>query len=160
MPLKVTGDLVTTAEINAFLAYAARVTHNANQSITTTATQQALIFNTEHFDTDSIHDIVTNNNRLTCRTAGTYAIYGCAEFAANATGYRQLSVRVGGTNYVATVTIPSAGAGPPSVVAIATHWNLAVGEYVELMALQTSGGALNVNATSNYSPVFSMAKVA
>src|SRR4051794_16526480 len=38
----------------------------------------ALTFNTEHFDTDSIHSTSSNTSRLTCQTAGIYVITASA----------------------------------------------------------------------------------
>ena len=39
---------------------------------------------------------------------------------------------------------------------IPAHYDLAVGDYVELLAYQTSGGALNAIAVGNYAPSLSM----
>ena len=133
----------------------AAVTHDATQAISTGA-NIALAFNTERWDTNAIHDNVTNNSRLTCKTAGKYTINGCFSFAANATGYRQGSIRLNGTTLI---SISGFGA-PPSPyeprVALSCTYNLAVNDYVELMAFQDSGGNLNVQQAGNYTPEFRM----
>ena len=41
---------------------------------------------------------------------------------------------------------------------IATIYELAVDDYVELLVRQNSGGALNISTKSNQSPEFSMIK--
>lgn len=137
----------------------ARVTHNAAQSIPT-ATNTALAFNTERWDTDTIHDTSTNNSRLTCKTAGKYLIAGHVLFAGHATGQRQLSVRLNGATYCGIVNHISASAAVQSCLSISTVLDLAVNDYVELVALQTSGGDLNISQANNYTPEFMMIKIA
>ncbi len=134
----------------------ARVYNSAAISLTT-ATSTALTFNSERNDTDSIHDTTTNTNRLTCNTAGRYVIAGTVEFGGNATGLRLIIIRINGTTEIARQFL-AANAGTQSM-SVSTLYTLAVTDYVELVAYQSSGGALNVNAAANYSPEFSMAKV-
>lgn len=140
----------------------ARVTHSLAQSISS-ATNTALAFNTERYDQDglgtsTIHDNTVNNTRLICRVAGKYSIGGNVEWAANATGVRDVFLRLNGSAYIAysrfsTVVASTIQQG------IATDWELAVNDYVELVVFQNSGGGLNVNSTSAYSPEFWMHRV-
>ncbi|MHB9144732.1 MAG: hypothetical protein ACYC5Y_05275 [Symbiobacteriia bacterium] len=139
----------------------ARVASDVAQSIANNAWTE-LTFNLESWDTDAIHDTVANNTRLTCQTAGKYLITGNVEFAANAAGDRRLAIRLGGAlgSYIAEQSANAVGtAGVPSVLSISTIYDLAAGAYVELMAYQGSGGALNTNPDGEFSPVFSMIKV-
>src|SRR5688500_16432952 len=76
-------------------APAVRAYHNAAQAITT-ATWTSLALNSERFDqagnaAATMHDLVTNNSRLTCKYAGVYWIHGEAVFEANATGVQRTS---------------------------------------------------------------------
>lgn len=140
-----------------------RVYHNANQSITT-ATLTALAFNSERYDqagnaADTQHDTSTNNSRLTCKYAGVYSIKGCAEFAANATGQRQVRIRLNGSSYIALENDPTSSGTNGTVLAVSADYSLAVNDYVELVVFQDSGGNLNVTATGNYSPEFMMHRV-
>jgi len=64
-----------------------QVHHNATQSISNT-TNTILAFNTEDFDTDSMHDNSTNNNRLVATTAGKYLVVGKVEWQDSTTGSR------------------------------------------------------------------------
>lgn len=137
---------------------AARVFHSANQSITTSA-GTALAFDSERFDTDTIHDTVTNNSRLTCKTAGKYQVTGSISFASNVTGLRQVFIRLNGTTAIAIQTAPAVS-GSTHELTVSTLWDFAVNDYVELMAFQSSGGNLNVTVTSSYSPEFMMSRVA
>lgn len=137
----------------------ARVNHGASQSIAD-ATHVALAFNAEREDTDTIHDGVTNNSRLTCKTAGVYVISGNAAFAANATGARGLGIRFGGSIFLALNFLHNTGsAGAETILNVSTIYRLAVNQYVELTAYQSSGGALNVLASDNYTPEFTMARI-
>lgn len=149
---------------DAHLMPAVRVFHNANQSITT-ATLTALAFNSERYDTvggvaSNQHDTVTNNSRLTCRYAGIYDISASVEFAANATGERDVRIRLNGTTYIGFQREPTNTASFSTIVNCTTDYQLAVNDYVECVVFQESGGALNVVASSNWSPEFMMKRVA
>jgi hypothetical protein len=166
------GTPITAAKLNnieqgvfdAHLMPAVRVFHNASQSITS-STPTALAFNSERFDTaggsaSTQHDTVTNNSRLTCRYAGKYLITGHVAWPINAAGtQRQTIIRLNGTAYIAWQTVqPSGGHG--SETSVATVYDLAVNDYVQLIVNQYSGGALSLPAVGNYSPEFSMVRVA
>src|SRR4051812_49348432 len=64
---------------------ACRARKTTAQSLNT-ATLTTVLFDAERFDTDAIHDNVTNTSRLTCQTAGIYVITADLSFASNATG--------------------------------------------------------------------------
>src|SRR5262245_22049217 len=91
----VKGDLDFLANPPACRAY-----HNAAQALTT-GVEASLALNSERYDTDTMHDTVTNNSRLTIKTAGLYIITGHVEFANNATGYRLGGLRVNNTTTIA-----------------------------------------------------------
>lgn len=135
----------------------ARVYNNANLSISN-ATQVALTFNTERYDTDTIHDTSSNTSRLTCKTAGKYLIIANAEFAANATGVRGLYIRLNGATLIG-ITHAQITSGDGAIFTVSTIYDLAVNDYVEVMAYQASGGSLNVMANANYSPEFMMQRI-
>jgi hypothetical protein len=134
--------------------------HAATQSVSN-ATLTTLSLNSERYDSDpngAIHDTVTNNTRLTCRTAGTYLIVGQVGWAVNATGIRRIQIQANGSFSLAIVSAnPVTGESHimPPVVAV---YQLAATEYVELVAYQTSGGALSTIADT-YSVSFTMAKL-
>lgn len=167
-----TNQLVSAANLNeqvrdnmnaVWLAAAVRVYHNAAQSLTTAALT-TLAFNSERFDqaagvASTQHDVITNSSRLTCRVTGVYQISACIQFAANATGIRQLNIQLGGTTVIAAEIVPAAGTGP-TIVSVSTLYSLtATTDYVEVIASQTSGGNLNVDTSANYSPEFMMVRV-
>lgn len=115
-------------------------------------TQTGISFDAERVDTGAMHSTSVNTSRMTVPAggAGWYDLGGHVEFAGNATGYRNLSIRLNGATYIAVENI-----GPVSTtvmrMSIHTEYQLAVGDYFELVAFQTSGAGLDVNAAGNYS---------
>src|SRR6266498_542252 len=94
--------VIETGIYDAHRMPACRVTTTAAQTLTTSV-PLSFVFASERFDTDAIHDNTTNNSRLTCKTAGVYQISGQVEYAANATGRRELLIRLNGTTPIADI---------------------------------------------------------
>lgn len=140
--------------IGAYNQPRARVYHSATQSLST-ATVTTLSFNSERYDTGAMHDTSTNNSRLTVPKPGVYLVGGHVEFAANATGQRGLYLYLNGATYLA-YDIHDASAANETAVTVSTVDQFVVGDYVELRAYQSSGGMLNVNSVTRYTPEFHM----
>lgn len=137
---------------------ACRVFHNANQS----ATDNTLLtsaFNSERYDTDSMHDTVTNNSRITFNTAGVYSIMFNGRFsAANDYSLAGAFIRLNGATFIAINTGGRALVGTADLLfGVSTMYKFAVGDYVELQVLQknTTLAARNLEVVTNYSPEFS-----
>jgi len=115
----------------------------------TTAVAAPITFTTEIIDTDYLggsgHDNVTNPSRYTANFPGLYLLGGGAAFAANATGRRACWWQVNGIAVNgSSVAGPAAIGGLETVVsAREIEVFLNVGDYVELMGYQESGGNLN-----------------
>jgi hypothetical protein len=138
---------------------AARVYNGSDISVSHSSAT-ALTFDSERFDNDTIHDTVTNPSRLTCKTAGRYLITGHVSFqTANATGVRELWVRLNGATKIAGQTGPGRGSGADTPVTVGTVYELAENDYVELIAYQDSGSAAAAKAQDNWSPEFSMIRI-
>lgn len=154
-----TGEDITAARLNenrdsvTFLGTppSCRVYNNAAISHTTSGSTQYLTFNSERFDTDTMHSTAVNTGRVTATTAGKYAVWGMGEFASNATGQRGFSIRLSGTTTIAA-TLADSSAATVFQGIVSTFYALAATEYVELGAFQSSGGALNVTSSANFSP--------
>lgn len=133
----------------------ARVYNSTAFSVANT-TFTAITFNSERYDIGACHSTSSNTSRLTVPSGGggVYIIGGCASFAANATGIRQLSIRVNGTTDIWAVSDTSVTASGAANLALTTDYRLAAGDYVELVAYQSSGGNLNVSNAGSYSPEF------
>jgi hypothetical protein len=117
---------------------------SAVQSINN-STWSALTFDTENFDTNTFHDNSTNNTRLTIPSGkgGYYSIGGNIVFAGNATGIRAVGIYKNGSAFVYVSGIPG-GVASDIRANFAYVMSLTAGDYVEVYALQTSGGALNI----------------
>lgn len=139
------------------LVPACRVTHSVAQSIAHN-TVTALVFDTERFDTDTIHDPAVNNSRLTCKTAGKYLVYGNVGYAANATGERQLRISLNGVTLHGGAQLTPVSGNNTSVVVLAIV-ELAVNDYVQLEAYHTAGVALNVIQNTASTPEFGMTRI-
>jgi hypothetical protein len=135
----------------------ARAYHNAHQSIPNNTTT-VLAFNSERFDSDTIHDLVTNNSRLTCKTAGIYAVFLHVTFASHAVGRRNVSINRD-TGYSQALSEWDTNANSSTHVSLACICSLAVDDYLTAGVYQTSGGALNVQVQDQFSPEFGMVKL-
>jgi hypothetical protein len=133
--------------------------HSANQSIAND-TNTVVALNSETHDSDpngAIHDTAANNSRLTVRTAGLYLVCGGVQFAANATGYRDVFVQLNGATTIGMVRVPAV-AGVVQLTQVFAVRVLAASDYVELWVRQTSGGALNVEF-ANSTPWLALTKL-
>lgn len=131
---------------------ACRVYNDAAQSVPD-ITNTLVSFNTELFDTDAIHDPAAPTT-LTCKTAGIYLITAQVNFDTNATGARTLQIKHNNTTIIAMNSVAGA-----TRVNVSTVYRLAVNDFLIVVAYQNSGGALNITASSRYSPDFSMVKI-
>lgn len=123
------------------------------QSLATGTTDIAITLDTEDYDSDNGHSTSTNTSRYTIQVAGTYLILGTLAFATNATGNRKVGINVNGANARGGTSQSPGFAGNSWCACVATEQVLAVGDYVELAAWQTSGGNLSTGAATGFGPV-------
>lgn len=130
--------------------------YNSSNISLTNDTSTVLALNSERYDsTGAMHDTVTNNSRVTIVEDGIYIITFLCSFAANATGDRQATIRKNGNEYLGGSEKKAASASFETGMQVTVHELLYAGEYVESVAKQDSGGALNVLAT-RYSPILTV----
>lgn len=132
---------------------AARV-HNSAAISVSNVTQTVLTFDSERFDTDTIHSTSSNTGRLTATTAGKYYITGTVEWASSPS-QGNIAIRLNGATSIAASVVVADYRN----MVISTLYDLAATDYVELLVRQSSGGAINITANSNFSPEFAMARV-
>ena len=132
---------------------------SSSQTLSTSGTEYAVNFDAELFDIvqsgDSpMHDTATTNSRVYIRTTGKYRITSQITFSTNSTGFRQARVRmnaagnpVGGTELGLSLQDAVAG-NPSSVPVLVPIYQFTAGDYVEVFAVQTSGGSLGLNVSS------------
>jgi protein involved in polysaccharide export with SLBB domain len=138
---------------------AVRCRNSANISIPNT-TFTALTFDTNDVDQGTPtpqHSTSSNTSRLVCQQAGLYSITAGVDFDnASSSGTRQVRLRLNGTTDIAEQNVV-AFSGHPNLC-VTTIYRLAVGDYVEVVVYQDSGGSLLAD-TNTWSPVFMMARI-
>lgn len=134
-----------------------RVYNNANISIANN-TATALTFNSERYDTDSMHNTSTNTSRIAINTAGKYNVIGQCTFNASATGARSLQLLVNGSIIIAEKD-EAGSAAIGARLNLSTIWDFSVNDYIEMVVTQTSGGSLNILNITAYSPEFMASRI-
>ena len=148
-------------------AIACRAYRNSAQS-TANNTWVPIQLNAEYFDdvpsgVTEQHSNSTNNTRITCRVTGTYMVAGGVQWATNAAGSRIMGIRRNGNIFVALQRSMNDSAGNHHSSA-STIIKLNAGDYVELMAFQSSGGSLDVvydsSGPQEHTPYLAIARIA
>jgi hypothetical protein len=109
----------------------------------------ALSFKQKRYDSDAMFDAAAPA-RLTCRTAGRYAISAAVEFDANAKGSRQVMIRLNGSDEVAAMRVGAAEDESTQITFTAPPIELKAGDYIELLVRQTSGSPLQVKTAPTF----------
>lgn len=137
-------------------APACRVYRTTNQSIANN-TATVVQFPSERWDNFGMHDVSTNNSRITIPTggAGLYLIHSAVSFSANATGIRRISLNLNGSTVIARQHIAGFTSHPTFLSATA-FYRLVAGDYVETEVFQDSGGALDCAVSANAVPEFTV----
>ena len=108
---------------------------------TTTSATSTILFDTEQYDTDTMHSTSSNTGRITATTTGLYHVTGQICMASNATGTRTILIIKNGTTTLASDRLHSVVA-TNAYLDTACDVQLTAGDYVELAMIQTSGGNL------------------
>lgn len=133
---------------------ACRVFNSANISITTSGVSQTLTYDSERYDTDSMHSTSVNTGRITFNTAGIYTVTSQIIFFNNSVGERYIAIVLNGTTTIVRNQFAANGTGGPWRMQASTTYKFSVSDYIETSVFQTSGGALNINFEGNDSPEF------
>jgi len=140
-----------------------RVYRSTAQSIPN-ATFTAMSFDTVRYDVGpSPHWVAGSPTRLTCQVAGTYAVWAGVQYNGATGGYTRVAqIYKNGSIYLGSGGVGGAAsnAGGAPAASNATIVQLSIGDYVEALAYQDSGAALNTyggSATSQHCADFSMA---
>jgi hypothetical protein len=125
---------------------------NSADIAATSGASTLLTFNTESFDTDSMHSTVSNTSRITFNTAGVYSVGAMITWTASGAGsYRQLSLRLNGTTTIGLVQIPPVTGGTlATAMQLERTLKFAATDFIEFFGQQDSGGSLSM-LTSNFS---------
>lgn len=125
---------------------------------------QELLFDSEYYDSDSIHSMDTNTGCLSCKTSGVYLVIASIAFETNIVGTRYLSLHrtpAGGGTIIEiarqqmTTNATNGGAG----LNISKIVEMFVGDFLQCRAYQNSGGVLYLHNTPEFSPEFQMIRL-
>jgi hypothetical protein len=162
-----TAQLVTTSLMNTewvenikFLANppACRAYHNTTQSVSD-GTPAFVAFNSERYDTDTMHSTSVATDRITFKTAGLYVVQFNGAFVASndyvssfAGIYLNSSMFIGLTNGGAAVTGLN-----DLYLSVSTVYKFAVNDYIQAQVMQNNSGsaAKNLMGGAAFSPEFS-----
>lgn len=113
-----------------------------------------LTFDSEQFDSDSMHSTTVNTNRITFTRAGTYLVSCHLQVDPNATGMRGLICRfTGGSNYVAVDTKPAVTTATwGTTLQVTTIYQFAAADWVDFAVFQNSGGTIQAMSSAYWSP--------
>jgi hypothetical protein len=153
----------TSSELNSFvvtpLAFTlakpfAKVKRAAVQSIPN-ASFTTVTFDNEIYDYGTMYD-AGSPTRLTAREAGWYTAVGHVGFIANATGIRGIGFQVNGVSTDGGMIFVGAFASLDARMGVVEHLFFNVGDYIEIIIYQSSGGALNTSAAAGSVPTLSL----
>jgi hypothetical protein len=155
-----TDGQVLTADSNETtgLKWAASGAAFAGVAVYRTATQSLsngvgtiINWTAEYYDTDAYHDNSTNNTRLTVPAGkgGKYLVTATGVFNANALGVRDIAIRKNGTTYLGSFSASITSADTNQTTCVTRILDLAVSDYLEIDAIQTSGGSLTFLSGDN-----------
>lgn len=132
--------------------------YNSSAISLTSGTDTTVTFNSERWDTATLHSTAVNTSRFTIGSGdeGFYDIGVNLRFASNATGTRQIGLWVNGVTTGTRIALDRrpAVSGAPTIFQLTSQWQLAAGDYVEVAAFQDSGGALDLEVGAAYGPEF------
>jgi hypothetical protein len=169
IPAWVAGNAVPAADLNAYIKAnlehlhdnmpSCRVYNSVNISIANN-TDTALTFDSERWDSELMHSVSSNQGRITIVTPGKYLVIAQVDWATGTgTNPRKVWIRKNGTTVVGQGLQPNESSGGVATQNVVTLVNLVAGDYLEVLVRQTSGGALNVLASADFSPEFMAMKV-
>jgi hypothetical protein len=114
-------------------------------------TTTALTFDSEFFDIGGFHSTVSNTSRITIPTGlgGYYLFDAGTVWPGNATGNRYIWMTKNGNRFgIFSNPVASSAASNGPEVNVQIIINASAGDYFELNAEQSSGGALNLGSVS------------
>lgn len=126
--------------------------YNSTNTSLTNDVSTVLALDSERYDSGGMHDVTTLNSRVTIAIDGIYIITFLCSFAANAAGDRAALIRKNGNEFLGGDEKKPTSASFETGMQATAQELLYAGEYLECVAKQDSGGALNVLAT-RYSPI-------
>lgn len=135
----------TSSGIGGGLSVGANAYNSASQ-VCSNGSALKILFDSNIYDTDSIHSTTVNLDRFTCNTAGKYIVNAHIEFSPNSTGFRQIYIMRNDADYVAVDERIPRGDGATTNCNLSTILDMQIGDWVNIYADQNSGTSLNIRA--------------
>jgi hypothetical protein len=108
-------------------------------------TMTTLTFDTEVFDADAMHDVVTNTDRITINTSGVYLVQGRFAIAAGTPSVIDAQILKNGVVDTYDRRFPPQSVANDGVI-VSSIIECAKGDYLQLQGMQNAAGALNTVA--------------
>jgi len=124
-------------------------TLSGNQSCAD-STQTVIVFNSEHYDTDSAYDTSTGRFTVPSGEGGKYFFAASLRFNSATSNRNALDIVVNGSGSTQQVAFEDTGAQYHTIGG-AVAMNLSAGDYVQCQYYQTSGGAIEVRTDAHFS---------
>jgi len=144
---KVATQKATKAYVDAFAVpdISCRV-YQSSAGATGSSSMTTQSFQVEDFDTDEMHEGVTNPSRITIKTAGKYMVGGTIKITSN----RDIDVQIllNGTTIIAGGGFPYLNISPHA--STSTFYNFAVNDYIELQGASNGAGVTSGDALTNF----------
>lgn len=151
------GQVARAADV---AVQACRVSRTVSQSIPDQV-DTVVAFDAEKFDNDDMHDVTTNNSRITINHAGFYEVGFHGRFQ-SAADYRAVlaSINLNG-NSIGQILIPGTTISLPQRVSISTMSKFEVGDFLEVTVYQdnTANVSRTLDMSPDYSPEFWAARI-
>lgn len=158
------GEKVTASKLNSatktvldFLMNPPRVNAYVGTAVSVSSGTSTLVtFDSEAWDTDSLHSTTTNPSRITINTSGQYLVTFYARFPSNSTGYRQCNLRLNsagsstGGSTLSTITLAAVN-GASTFVTRTLELTCNAGDHYELFVTQNSGASLSLESGTRVS---------
>lgn len=136
---------------------AVKLVQQAAQPMTSgAATAMTFGAGSEEYDYPGLHDVATNTTRITVTKAGRWEFKGTVQIA-NTTAVVSMSAHIaknGAAQQPAFPRVRHSGAGSTVAAFASTTLEMAVGDYAELIGVQSSGVSLNTQASGGVNSTF------
>ena len=142
------GDATWATPAGASSDKSVRVTKSGNQSGLTAGADNTVTWDTEAFDTDTMHDNVTNNSRITFTTSGKYLVIANINYTTNSV--MSVKIRLNGTTVISRNS--QGNGGVTEGINTQVLYNFSASDYVEVLFNPVSGTS-DINTDSHFEAI-------
>lgn len=119
-----------------------------------------IAFDIEDYDTDNMHSLVADLDRLNFPTAGKYLVVCSFQIGSVAGGgQREAQIILNGVTVIAWERAPVAADNVSALLNLSMLYNFAANDFVSCQGRQDSGNTGNLAGGTSYSPIFAAQRV-